>query len=526
MTRGPMLARMKIGTTVGLGFALAALASIAVACAAWFALAADERSVTALSERALPSEQALAKVDRAMADTMRSVNALFVGRLSYEVWKAAWGRLGQCVSALHEGRKEFESIPTGPETRVAWQGVADQTDRWETEFTSLLNKVKRRDGLMVGGRDYKSPEVQQAEDEAWQQYEITRDTMKSLDGSFVKVRAALKKEADHEIANSRATSTHSSRLLLFVLVLSSGALVLFAASLTRHVRRVIATMVTESRAMSAAVRAGELEVRGHAEKVHPDFRDIIAGMNETVEAFVAPIQVTASYIDRMAKGDIPPKITDVYEGEFNRIKDNLNACIEAVQRLAEEAIGLSEAAVQGKLGTRADASKHQGDYRRIVKGVNDCLDAVTGPIAEAARVLEKLAERDLTARVNGEYLGDHEKMKKAVNATASALGEAIAQVAQSAAQVSDAAGQIASSSEAVAAGASQQASSLEETSSSLESIASSARKAADSAEQANTLAEQASTAATQGATAMQQMTGAMEKIKASAEGTSQIIKNI
>ena len=32
---------------------------------------------------------------------------------------------------------------------------------------------------------------------------------------------------------------------------------------------------------------------------------------------------------------------------------------------------LAKAAVDGKLATRADASKHQGDFRKIVQGVND-----------------------------------------------------------------------------------------------------------------------------------------------------------
>ena len=46
------------------------------------------------------------------------------------------------------------------------------------------------------------------------------------------------------------------------------------------------------------------------------------------DAFVAPINVTAEYVDRISKGDIPPKITDTYSGDFNEIKNNLNQCIE------------------------------------------------------------------------------------------------------------------------------------------------------------------------------------------------------
>jgi methyl-accepting chemotaxis protein len=49
---------------------------------------------------------------------------------------------------------------------------------------------------------------------------------------------------------------------------------------------------------------------------------------------------------------------------------------------------------------------------------------------------------------------------------------------------------------------------------------------ADNAQQANALAAQAKTAATDGAAAMKQMGGAMARIRQSAEGTSQIIKDI
>ena len=80
-----MLARIKIGTALILGFAVALVATLGVAATSLYGLHAVERGVGDLSDRALPHEAALAKVDRAMADTMRSVNALFVSRLSFEV---------------------------------------------------------------------------------------------------------------------------------------------------------------------------------------------------------------------------------------------------------------------------------------------------------------------------------------------------------------------------------------------------------------------------------------------------------
>jgi len=267
-------------------------------------------------------------------------------------------------------------------------------------------------------------------------------------------------------------------------------------------------------------------VRADEGAVAAEFRPVVAGMNRAVDAFVKPLQVTADYVDRISRGDIPQKITDRHQGAFDTLTQNLNRCIDAVSLLVEDAHALSRAAVEGKLATRADAGKHQGDFRKVVDGVNQTLDAILAPIGEARKVLERLAERDLTARVQGSYQGEHAAIQEALNSAAGALHDALGQVAEAVEQVSGAAGQIASSSQAVASGASEQASSLEQTHSSLESMSAQTHQAADNAQQANDLAAGTRRSAEEGAGAMEQMTGAMGKIRHSAEGTSAIIRDI
>jgi methyl-accepting chemotaxis protein len=285
-------------------------------------------------------------------------------------------------------------------------------------------------------------------------------------------------------------------------------------------------LVGDAVTLSQAAVEGRLSTRADATKHSGDFRKIVAGVNQTLDAVIGPLNVAADCVERISKGDIPPLITASYAGDFNAIKNNLNRCIEAVNLLVKDAGLLVTAAVEGKLETRADATRHLNDFRKIVDGVNKTLDAVMAPINEASGVLEKLSQRDLRARVMGDFKGDHAKIKDSVNATADALHDALAQVAEAVDQVSSASGQIAASSQSVAEGASEQASSLEETSSSLESMASMTKQSADNAQQANTLAANARNAAKDGGASMDQMIGAMQKIRASAEGTSQIIKDI
>lgn len=285
-------------------------------------------------------------------------------------------------------------------------------------------------------------------------------------------------------------------------------------------------LVGDAVLLAKAAVEGKLATRADATKHQGDFRKIVQGVNDTLDSVIGPLNVAADYVDKISKGNIPAKITDQYNGDFNAIKNNLNQCIEAVNGLVTDAQSLSQAAVEGRLSTRSDAAKHAGDFRKIVEGVNKTLDAVINPIMEATQVLEALSHYDLRARVMGEYSGDHARIKTALNNTGKALHDALSQVADAVEQVSSASQQIASSSQQVAQGASEQASSLEETSSSLEEMSGMTKQNADNTIQARSLAQSTKEAAEKGGTAMSRMIDAMEKIRAASEGTSQIIKDI
>jgi methyl-accepting chemotaxis protein len=328
------------------------------------------------------------------------------------------------------------------------------------------------------------------------------------------------------IDDVEATIAAEAKRLFGATLLIAAFLCAAAVVVTRPVKRTVSALSAEARRLEAAVQDGRLAERADRKVVGDEFRDIVDGLNAMMDAFVRPIRLTAEYVNRISRGDIPPPITEEYRGDFNEVKDSLNRCIDAVRTLVADADMLHQAALDGKLSTRADAGKLSGEFSRIVRGVNETLDAVVAPIREAAQVLERLAQRDLRARVAGDYRGDHARIKDSLNATANALHQAMVQVAEAAEQVSGAAGQIASASQQVADGASRQASAMEETSSSLESMTSMTKNSAGSAQQATALAQAARNAAQDGTAAMAHMTGSMKKIKASAEATSQIMKDI
>ena len=167
--------------------------------------------------------------------------------------------------------------------------------------------------------------------------------------------------------------------------------------------------------LSEAGIEGRLDTRADASRHEGDFRKIVEGVNDTLDAVIGPLNVAAEYVERISRGDIPEMITDNYNGDFNEIKNNLNTCIVAVNNLVEDAVMLSEAGIEGRLDTRADASRHEGDFHKIVEGVNDTLDAVIGPLNVAAEYVERISRGDIPEMITDNYNGDFNEIKNNLN---------------------------------------------------------------------------------------------------------------
>ncbi len=252
-------------------------------------------------------------------------------------------------------------------------------------------------------------------------------------------------------------------------------------------------------------------------------------------------------MEAMARGDINAKVKadiekvpvdskdelGILSGAVNGMVDQTKASIHSFEKvqgilngLLSETDKLTKAGKEGQLEVRGDASKLEGSYRDLVQGINATLDAVIQPVNEAAQVLEKVSAKDLSARMTGNYQGDHAKIKNALNLAVQNLDEALSQVLLGVEQVTSAATQISSGSQSLSSGASEQASSLEETSSSLQELSSMARQNTSNAKEAKAMAESANASTDQGAQVMKEMNEAVGKIKTSADATAKIIKTI
>lgn len=170
-----------------------------------------------------------------------------------------------------------------------------------------------------------------------------------------------------------------------------------------------------------AAAAGQLSKRADVARFEGNYQTIVRSINSLIDIFVGAINNATTYIGRIASGEIPARITDDYGGDFNKIRDGLNGCIEAVGALVADARMLAAAATEGRLDVRADASQHRGDYQKVIQGFNDTLDAVINPLRAAASYINRISKGDIPDKITEEYKGDFNEIRNNLNVLIDAL---------------------------------------------------------------------------------------------------------
>lgn len=194
---------------------------------------------------------------------------------------------------------------------------------------------------------------------------------------------------------------------------------------------------------------------------------------------------------------------------------------------AEEQLeSLIESAMAGDLEKRIDTSNYSGFMKGLGDQVNNMLQAVVDPIRESTRVIQGLAEGDLTQTMAGEYQGEFAVLRDALNDSMSNLQKMVSEITQAAGNISSGAGEISQGNADLSQRTEEQASSVEETASTMEQMTSVVKQNADNARQANQLASGARQQAEKGGDVVGHAVTAMSEINASSKKIEDIISVI
>ena len=158
---------------------------------------------------------------------------------------------------------------------------------------------------------------------------------------------------------------------------------------SKGIQRALDSLCDEAQHLTQAATAGKLSTRGNEMSVPTEFRPIVA-VDSTLDAVIGPLNVTANCVDAISRGDIPPKITDTYHGDFNTIKTNLNVLIDAMDRITLTAKEIAGGNVRVEVRERSDKDELMRALASMVHRLTEVVTDVKGSAANVSSGADQL----------------------------------------------------------------------------------------------------------------------------------------
>ena len=138
----------------------------------------------------------------------------------------------------------------------------------------------------------------------------------------------------------------------------------------QELQRTVRGLVSETTRLTASSREGRLDRRGDAAEFQGAYRDLIAGINTTLDAVLTPIDAAAAALLRLASGDLAARVDGDFKGDHARIQRAFNSAAEAMdaavapidrnaRALSESSGGLT--AVSARLSVAAEETSAQAN---------------------------------------------------------------------------------------------------------------------------------------------------------------------
>ncbi|MDM8549221.1 methyl-accepting chemotaxis protein [Desulfobacterales bacterium HSG2] len=415
----------------------------------------DASAIASLRNR---QQSILNEIVRAHFRLMLAAMDAIVDRGEGRIAEERMNEINTAVAFIQDNLSELEELAdTKEEVKLAKKIIAAFPKLAEAVQTDLVKLI--REGAV---RDSKTEDDFMKKTEAdFAEIDNRIDTKgDQIESNLVEMIAHIADEQKEAEEHLSARISKSTRTLVIVFAITLITVVLLFILITRSITGPISRLIKETNLMIRKIRDGELDTRGNAEQFTGIWRDLVTGINNLVEAFVSPIDMTAEYIDRISKGDLPEKITDEYRGDFNQIKTNLNMLIDAM--------------------------------------------------AEVTQLAEEMAGGNLM--LEARERSDQDTLMRALNLMLRRLNDVVVNVKSASDNVASGSQQLSDTAEEMSQGASEQAASAEEASASMEQMSSNISQNADNAMETERIALKSAEDAKEGGKAVAGTVTAMKKI--------------
>jgi methyl-accepting chemotaxis protein len=154
-------------------------------------------------------------------------------------------------------------------------------------------------------------------------------------------------------------------------------------------RATLDALVREMAGLVSAAKAGQLASRGNAAAFSGAYRDLVQGINETLDAVIQPINETLAVLERAAARDLTRRVERTFTGDHARLAEaanlaigNLSNALHEVEVAAEQIAGAS---TQVEMGSQSLAE--------VVSAQAASMEEISSAVQEQSTVTSRTAGR-------------------------------------------------------------------------------------------------------------------------------------
>jgi methyl-accepting chemotaxis protein len=253
--------------------------------------------------------------------------------------------------------------------------------------------------------------------------------LRQISGGNLKERVEIECKGDHQRMKEAVNGVQSwlKGLIAYVTAIASGDM---SAKMDKAsdddqihewlmlLKANIGNVVNDADTLVKAAVEGRLAVRADATHHSGEYRRIVEGLNNTLEAVVTPLNVAGDYIERISRGDLTGKITQTYSGEYNSLMQSINTMVDNLTRFAVDVQGAADQVASGSEQSSASA---QSMAEGATEQASSTEEASASIEEMAANIKQNAENASQTEKIAGQSARDAQSSGEAVNKAVEAM---------------------------------------------------------------------------------------------------------
>ena len=349
-------------------FVFMSILAILVGAIGYLGMRTTRNVMNSMATVYLPSIEKVTRIQFLQTDIKANQYALLNTAYSVEDRKLRADIIKSRLKEMDAAIQSYDSLPKQPEDLELWKTFIVNLGKWKTQAETYSQYYTIRTSLMEQGVKNTDERCTSLDDQLFVYYNTDVITAFTLCENGVQsiVTMQSKKAIDAEV-KAAATVIKSTRNLILTLIASIAFAMIIGIAISTNINNIIKFVNKQIKDVVDGVIQGKLDTRADFHKTNNDFRSITVGLNKVVDSLVEPLNVAADYISRISIGDMPPLISDKYNGDFNTIINNLNLLISTLNEIILKAKLVAEGDLMVDMKKRSEKDQLLESLTEMIK---------------------------------------------------------------------------------------------------------------------------------------------------------------